>query len=561
MLSKWGWMAALTLGAALCAAQDTTAPTDVKPASVAGTVTNSLTGAPLLRAHVSLRSMDNAPPQPGQPQGPQTFGALTNGEGKFTILQLQPGRYMVSLDRTGFVLPSGPGVRNLSLTLGPGDKKDDLKYSLAPTGAINGRVLDSAGEPMQSMAVMAEGGAGGGQSATTDDKGMFRLGGLRPGKYRVKATPQNLPLPPEVRTDGSPVVHYSATYFPSSLAEKTGTRVEVASGADLTGIDIRMVRTPIVTVSGKINGIPPGSANVNVVARNLATNNMNGGPGGPGPAKPDGTFAIWRLDPGRYVLTAIVRGTPVLQSSPVEIEVGTADIDHVELTMVPPFDIPGRMQFDDEAARQPQPPQTNAATGQQQQSQQQPAPPQAQPRRIMLRELDGSGYGGQMRPVDIGVDDSFTLEKVQPGRYRVTLSWPRVCVKSMTLGSVRMDGDILDLRNGSGGASLTAVASSNACEISGTVSDFNGPVVGAQVALAPEQSSGMNMQMTRTGADGSYKFQGVVPGKYKLLPADEDVQGLVNMRRSLDDYADITENLDLHAGDKVSKDLRQRASK
>src|ERR1035437_7764622 len=100
MLSKWGWMAALTLGAALCAAQDTTAPTDVKPASVAGTVTNSLTGAPLLRAHVSLRSMDNAPPQPGQPQGPQTFGALTNGEGKFTILQLQPGRYMVSLDRS-----------------------------------------------------------------------------------------------------------------------------------------------------------------------------------------------------------------------------------------------------------------------------------------------------------------------------------------------------------------------------------------------------------------------------------------------------------------------------
>ena len=99
-----------------------TAPTD-EPASVTGSVNNSVTGGPILRSHVVLRPADSGNLDMNLP----TYGALTNGEGKFTISRLPSGRYSVSADRIGFVMPSGgSAVRSLTLTLAPGEKKADL---------------------------------------------------------------------------------------------------------------------------------------------------------------------------------------------------------------------------------------------------------------------------------------------------------------------------------------------------------------------------------------------------------------------------------------------------
>jgi hypothetical protein len=69
------------------------------PASVSGTVTNSATGEPILRAHVQLRANDNGSPH----FNPQSYGSLTNQEGKFTIAPLPEGRYYISVSRVGFV--------------------------------------------------------------------------------------------------------------------------------------------------------------------------------------------------------------------------------------------------------------------------------------------------------------------------------------------------------------------------------------------------------------------------------------------------------------------------
>src|SRR5580658_9971256 len=70
-------------------------------ANLTGTVTNSVTGAPVPRAHVTLRGRHN-------------FGALTDGEGKFSITGIAPGGYSYKAERVGFtseVLRVGiPGV-------------------------------------------------------------------------------------------------------------------------------------------------------------------------------------------------------------------------------------------------------------------------------------------------------------------------------------------------------------------------------------------------------------------------------------------------------------------
>ena len=204
--------------------------------------------------------------------------------------------------------------------------------------------------------------------------------------------------------------------------------------------------------------------------------------------------------------------------------------------MVPPFDIAGHVRFEDEQARQP------------------PQPPGPRPHRVELRPL--TQFNSEMAGASAATDDSFTLEKVQPGRYRVAITWGSGYVKSVRAGDAESQGDILDVRNGSVGP-LTVTVSSNFCEVSGTVNDSKGPVADALVILAPVEEPS-NYQMTRTDSSGTYKFS-PAPGKYKLISADEDSMAWgMRAGQSWEDYDEVAESLDLSAGDKITKDLRQR---
>jgi len=505
------------------------AQTAPQPASVSGTVTNSVTGEPILRAHVTVRCMSQ-----DRQQGQQAYGALANEKGQFSITALPPGDCSMEVQRVGFVAPPNRG----SFTLSSGMHKEDMKLTLIPSGAITGRVVDAAGEPVQGIAVSTDMTNLGVGSATSDDKGQFRIGGLRPGKYRVKATPQSLPFPAEIRSDVGAQLRDATTYYADSLSAKTAQRLEVRAGAEVSGVDIKLVQTPIVQVSGKITGLPPGIKNVMVSTF----------PSGQGAGiKADGTFSLWQLDPGKYTLVAQHwGGQTTLMSAPVEIEVTTANIEHLELRMVPPFEIAGQLRFDDEQARQPaKPPARSDGTAP-------PAPPPA-PRRIELRPDDRQI--AQMVSAAAGADDSFTLEKVQPARYHVGINWGSGYVRSVRVGETETEGDILDLRNGSSGP-LTVTVSSNFCEVSGTVSDSNGPVTDAAVVLAALEDPS-NFQVRRSDSAGAYKFR-IPPGKYKVAAVDDDSIALGVRGEILDDYDGVTESLDLSAGDKIGKDLVKR---
>ena len=230
---------ALFLWASLAAMAQTPAPGSDKPIAVQGVVTNSVTGEPVLRAHVVLRSGTQG--QQGQ-ASQKRYGALTTVDGKFTITGLDPGRYSVAIDKTGFATASDFPVLNLQA----GDAKDDLKFKLTPTGSIVGRVLTAEGDPVDNAMVLIENYP---SNTTTDEKGQYRLGGLAPGKYRIRATIQDIGMLPEIRTDGTKEVHYAPTYHPSALLPESATRVEARAGSETTGIDIRMVRTPIVRIA------------------------------------------------------------------------------------------------------------------------------------------------------------------------------------------------------------------------------------------------------------------------------------------------------------------------
>jgi len=511
----------LALFATACALAAQTAP---EPASVSGTVTNSLTGEPILRAHVMLRCSAGD----GQ-RREQIYGALTNEKGEFSIAPLPPGNCSAGAERVGFV----PSNRWEPFPLTSGAHKTEVKVALTPTGAIAGRVVNSAGDPVEGVTVMVE--AMGNTSAdATGDKGEFRIGGLRPGKYRVKAAPQVMPFPPEIRTDGTIEQHDTITYYPDSVDAKTAMRLEVKAGAEVTGVEIKLAHTPAVSVSGTVTGIPPGVKGVMVQAQPSGhTVNVKG----------DGTFTLWQVSPGKNTLHAQHWGPEQLMSAPVDVEVAGANVEHVELRIVPPFPIAGEVRFEDEQAREaPQPPVRPDGTPMR--------APAAAPRRVYLYPLDSQMV--QMGNGLLTADDSFTIERLQPARYRVEVQGVSGFVRSVRAGSTETEGEILDVRSGAPGP-VTLSLSSNFCEISGTVSNPSGPLTGATVMLVT--AAGQTQVQHARSDSTTYKFR-VPPGKYKLAIVDDNALSWGREGPDLEDYN--PESVEVSAGDKVTKDLVQR---
>ena len=369
-----------------------------------GTVTNSVTGAPVPRARITLEVRN------------MTFMSIAGADGRFTLPGFQPGSYLVAAEKPGFV-PANKAF----------DGKSEVEIKLIPTGAISGRVVDRDGEPMEGFSVNVEPARG--RPVTTDEKGAFRIGGLAPGRYRVKASRhETLASRPEVRSDGTVEAHYAGTWYPGVLEEKASEWITVRPGVESIGADIRLVVVPFVRVSGKVVGIPDGVRGDFFV--------WQGGSSAGNSLKADGSFELWRLEPGKYVIHGQWTdpdGEPV-RTAGAEIDVAGSNIDNVALRVVASSDIPGQLEFEDDQAKV----MPNKESG---------------PRRVRLSMVTEMG-GSPPAPVDD--DGTFRLERIAAGKYRVWLSWDGAYVKSMRLGSTIIDGSALDLSNGSGRGSVAA---------------------------------------------------------------------------------------------------------
>jgi protocatechuate 3,4-dioxygenase beta subunit len=512
--------------ACLLAAAAAFAQSTPPPASVAGDVRNSVSGEPIERVRVLLLHNVNG--------NWEQYGTYTNAEGKFVILNLPAGdQYSMTSERTGFVTPPGEAAGQFGLQ--NGERRDNVKLLLTPTGAITGHVLDADGSPVEGITVEA---GRGGMTAISDDRGMFRLGGLRPGKFRVKAEVQHLPLPPEIRTDGTVEVQYATTYYPSALDARSASVIEVGPGAEVTSIDIRLVRTRIMHITGKVLGRPPGSPHI---AISISPTNLGA------QVRADGTFEFWRLDPGKYVISARVFGPdgPQLGSAPLDLEVGESDIENLSLQLLEASEIHGRVEFEQDAPAQPvQPPGLPSD-----------APRPALARRISFRGSNGSVNGANQ---PLGEDNSFTLHQVWPGKYTVTISGGGVYVKSMQLGPTSFDGAQLDLSSGSGGAALTVRVAVAKGVVSGVVHSGNGPAVGARVILAEDTAGRPALRVTNAKEDGSYVFNGVAPGKYQIFATDEGAMAFWTNEANAEEKNEIAEKIEVREQETVSQDLKRQ---
>ena len=200
--------------------------------------------APLKKAAVVVNRTDV---QPNLNTPPPSYSTTTDATGKFAMKDIEPGKYRMMVTRNGFVSMTygarGPNRPGTTLTLERAQKMKDVNFRLTPHAVVAGRIVDEDGEPIPFVSVqlvrfqVRQGRqqlnmAGG--SGTTNDLGEYRVFGVAPGKYYLRATGQRSGSPFGVldRTANSqPEEDYVPTYYPGTI--DTANARQSRSGAEL----------------------------------------------------------------------------------------------------------------------------------------------------------------------------------------------------------------------------------------------------------------------------------------------------------------------------------------
>ncbi|HEY6273275.1 MAG TPA: carboxypeptidase-like regulatory domain-containing protein [Terriglobales bacterium] len=488
--------------------------TPEKPASVFGLVTNSVTGEPLAHAHVRLNNFQN---------GTLHYGAMTTVDGRFSIKGIVPGQYFLSAERRGYSTPVLYAFNAKPLELKPGEENSDLVARLVPDAVISGRVVDAQGVPAEGVYVEVIGGSK--HSAHSDDRGEFRIGGLLQGWYLVKVVSLDQ-MPAEIRTDGTTPVTYGRTYYPSVRLATSATPVSTRAGLETGGIEIKLVPSPLLHLSGTLSNVPPGTRNIKVT---LAGDDGDRPPDVPA----DQTFTVWNLPAGHYQLFATCyddHSQEQLFTAPAEITLTNASVEGLNLTFQKLFELTGHVDVEGSNS-------------------------DAKSSSITLQRL---GSVGVALHTPIGSDGRFKIARVRPGRYHVMLDLDKgYYLKTVGLGMTDSDDGVVDLRGGSPQNDLTLVVGRGGAEVSGVVRDAKGPAAMVNVALFFDDEYGFDLVTgTLTAADGAYAFHGIAPGKYHILAYDPRSGAATLTSDFIALFDSVTEHLDVANGDTITQDLK-----
>lgn len=329
---------AIAAHAVLAGQQQPPAQPVVASGAISGVVVDSVTQKPIAGAVVQLSGApvnvttnQNVPP-------PGTVAITTDANGNRTTIAAPPepfrGQRLLTDEQGRFVFTNLPGNMSFALTaarygyfdaahgrpgvpgaagnarrivLADGQWFRDARIEMVRPSAINGRVTDETGDPVVGVVVKsyAEVFVGGsrqvaaGPAVPTDDRGIYRIANLTPGRFVIAVpsvqhavpaamttaelagqTPQaaaaagppsrrnpsfsssdgeyrtilgeNAPSP-ATAANGAPQV-YPTTFHPSTRSLAEATSVQLRPGDDRQAIDIQLTPSQVFKISGRIDG-------------------------------------------------------------------------------------------------------------------------------------------------------------------------------------------------------------------------------------------------------------------------------------------------------------------
>ena len=508
------------------------------PAIFDGQVMNRSNGQPLAGVEIKLHGSVAISRDPWEFQ---QYSATSGADGRFVISGIVPGNYFISAARQGYTLDHtelGEEKDKKPKRLAPGESTHSVLFMVS-LPVIAGRVLDSKGVPAEHVDVHAI-GTEDSQYASTDDRGEFRMVVNGLGPYLVKATPDKH-YPSEIRRDGTTPVVYGLTYSQSSGSPASAEWVTTHFGAE-TNVEIKLQPASAVQISGTVSGIPTGMR---------ATLSLKGAEELDAVTDQEGRFTFWRVPAGRYRLHAMVdrwsnsKALPnnePLGSRHMMLDVGAVSIEGINLEVMPPVAL-----------------------------------------KLKFRDADWQSYKTEMKHVSFelreedfnrrkspNANGEFTIDKLAPDRYRVVMDGlpENLYVKALHSSEGESTGNTLEIGNASE-SQVEIELGIDGAEISGVVRTKTGEAIEAEVFLLDDEDPDLaEVKTTATEKDGHYQFDGVAPGKYRLLahtqnglflwrggiPGQE--LGIIKNPETKELLRTAMEKIEVHSAEKAAKDLK-----
>jgi hypothetical protein len=442
----------------------------LEAATIRGVVLENATGRPLARARVSLA------PVAGSYGASRSARADLSGVFEFT--GLPAGTYLVSAARTGF-LPAEYGQKNFRsagqpIVLEPSFTAA-IEIRLKRFAAIAGTVFDENDVGIPEIGVVAYRDKKPPQYAgqtTTDDRGVYRLSGLEPGRYLVRSAAKQF-------EDGG----YIPTFSKQTAKVDEAQSVEAALDELTDYADVRPMAGSLVKLSGAVVVHLKQPVTVTLASELGRETFMT-----------SSDFHFGPLAPGRYELYAEAPDAMMGGYLPLQLESDRSDIR----LALSPISAPQISIWGDGGK-----PVTNAKV------------------QLTARRVDLAGAGpSQTLPGWLG-----------PGRWEVMVApMTNYYVSGFSFNATwGQPGDRADLWNRmaveGGFTQIIVMLASNPGSLEGAVTVDRAAAVGAMVFAEPwdpDQRTRLgDPRTTRTDVNGHYKFQGLAPGSYRVMATFE----------------------------------------
>jgi len=509
-------------------------PRDARPAQIGtavirGRVFAADTGKALRRARISVTAPE---------LGGNGKTSSTNADGRYEIKDLPAGRYTLTVTRSGYVqLRYGqrrPFEAGKQLQVDDRQLVDNIDFHLPRVSVISGRVYDETGDPISGVRMMAmrqvffEGRrrlvpVPGAMPMQTDDAGQYRIVGLTPGSYVVRAETRETWTTTEQAVET--VMGYAPTYFPGTTVVANARRIPLTVGQEAVNTDFSLVPGRAITASGTAfdsQGRPLAGRQV------MLTQSMRAPGGmmmmsafGATTIAADGTFRIPNITPGEYALTveasADMGGTTVRESASVPIVANDADIDTIAIQTSSGWSASGQISTETGAV-----------------------PSVARDRvRITAKPLNpdlGGPPRGPGRNADSGGVNDWTFSVsglFGPARLHVELP------DTLVLKSIVQDGrDVtdaaLEARNGETLSNVQVVVSASVNSVAAQLTDEKGaPFADGTLIVFPVDSDkwiedSRWLRSARPDEGGKAQIRALPPGEYYAVAVDYVEDGMWN---------------------------------
>ena len=504
-------VSAIVLALLLCCAcfcqqaNSQTAKTDSK-ATISGKIT--LKGKPAPGVVVGLRLSEPAQFDP-------TFKATTDQDGKYRIAEVPQGKYLIAPVAPALVTANENNSGGQSVIVNEGANIEGIDFDLIRGGVITGKITDAAGRPIVEEGVnllSADPRSGPSHhlwgSFQTDDRGIYRIFGIRPGRYKLSVGQDSV-----YRGVGRGRRSLPITFHPDAREAAKAAVIEVGEGTEATKVDITIGHAlEGFDVSGRVVDDETGQPVANVaihLSKILIIDNNTSGHGGSTDVRTnaEGAFRLEKLPAGKYSISIEPPPESDLRGESVGFDVIDGDVTGLLIKTATAASLSGTVVIEGKGGSNPA---------------------RAQARAWISVEVRNDSLGlSSNQGVAIKPDGSFRVGGLSAGNVTFSVgTWgPTGNAQRMSIARIERDGVVqpggIQLQAAEHLSGLRIVAAYSSGSIRGVVKVENGALPpGAHLVVRLSKVGDANNTPsgggTEADARGNFLIEGLAAGTYEL---------------------------------------------